>query len=149
MGTMTDDIKAHLAASAAAPKRRRPHSDAFKRQVLAACAVPGASVAAVALAHGLNANLVQTWRRWARARATRSVAASVPIAPARPAANTAVAEPPFIPLALPALPAAATAAPVAASDIRIEVKRGAASISVLWPTSAASDCAAWLRELLR
>ena len=30
--------------------------------VLAACNEPGASIAAVALAHGLNANLVRKWR---------------------------------------------------------------------------------------
>ena len=37
---------------------RRRHAADLKRQVLAACAEPGASVAQVALAHGLNANLV-------------------------------------------------------------------------------------------
>ena len=45
---------------------RRRHSAEFKRQVLAECAQPGASVAGVALAHWINANLVQKWRRQAR-----------------------------------------------------------------------------------
>jgi transposase len=45
------------------PKQRRRHSAAFKAQVLAACAEPGASVAAVALAFKLNDNLVHQWRR--------------------------------------------------------------------------------------
>ncbi|MBI2750944.1 MAG: transposase, partial [Burkholderiales bacterium] len=40
---------------------RRTHSPEFKAQVLAACARPGASVAAVALDHGLNANVVRKW----------------------------------------------------------------------------------------
>ena len=44
-----------------APRRR--HADELKARVLAACAEPGASVAAVAQAHGLNANLVHKWRR--------------------------------------------------------------------------------------
>ena len=44
-------------------KQRRRHSAAFKAQVLAACAEPGASVAAVALSFGLNDNLVHQWRR--------------------------------------------------------------------------------------
>jgi transposase len=39
-----------------APRRRR--ADDLKARVLAACAEPGASVAAVAQAHELNANLV-------------------------------------------------------------------------------------------
>ena len=34
-------------------------------------------------------------------------------------------------------------------SIRIELKRGALSINVLWPRSAAGDFALWLRELLR
>lgn len=42
---------------------RRRHSAEVKAKVLAACDEPGASVAAVAHAHGLNANLVHKWRR--------------------------------------------------------------------------------------
>jgi transposase len=47
--------------SKSAPRRR--HSDERKAQVLAACDEAGASVAAVARAHNLNANLVHKWRR--------------------------------------------------------------------------------------
>lgn len=36
------------------PKSRRRHSAEFKAQVVAACAEPGATVAAVARAFGLN-----------------------------------------------------------------------------------------------
>ena len=36
---------------------RRHHGEALKAKVLEACAQPGASVAKVALDHGLNANL--------------------------------------------------------------------------------------------
>lgn len=39
------------------PKQRRRHSAAFKAGVLVACAEPGASIAAVALAFKLN----ETW----------------------------------------------------------------------------------------
>jgi transposase len=42
------------------------------------------------------------------------------------------------------LPAKSTAC-----DIRIELRRGATSITVTWPTDAAAECAAWMRELLR
>ena len=38
---------------------RRRHSAQFKREVLAACDEPGASIAGVALAFSLNANLVR------------------------------------------------------------------------------------------
>jgi len=42
-------------------RRRRKHSAEFKAQVLAECRQPGASVAAVAIAHGLNPNVVRKW----------------------------------------------------------------------------------------
>ena len=44
-------------------KPRRRHSEEFKARVMAACSVPGASVAAVAQSFGVNDNLVHQWRR--------------------------------------------------------------------------------------
>ena len=41
---------------------RRRHSAELKAKVLAACSEPGASISGIALAHGLNANLVHKWR---------------------------------------------------------------------------------------
>lgn len=43
--------------------RRRVHSDGFKRKVVELSLVPGASVAAIALEHGINANLLFGWRK--------------------------------------------------------------------------------------
>lgn len=42
---------------------RRQHERAFKADLVSQCLVPGASVAAVALAGGINANLLFKWRR--------------------------------------------------------------------------------------
>jgi transposase len=106
---------------------RRRHSAELKAQVLADCAQPGASVAHVALSHGINANVVHKWRRLSGARAQ---VAQVPT---------------FVPVAL----APAAAAPSPAPDIRIELRHGSTSMAVTWPVSAASECAAWMRELLR
>ena len=47
-------------------RSRRVWSDAEKRQIVAEAVVPGASVAEIARRHGVNANLVFTWRRAAR-----------------------------------------------------------------------------------
>ena len=47
---------------------RRRHSAAFKRKLLELIEQPGASVAGVALEHGVNANLVFKWRRTKRER---------------------------------------------------------------------------------
>ena len=104
---------------------RRRHSAELKAQVLSECTQPGASVAGVALSHGINANIVHKWRRLANAGA-------VPV----PSAS-------FIPVALPA-PAISPQ-----QDIRVEVRRGATTMTITWPAAAASDCAAWMRELLR
>ena len=40
---------------------RRTYSREYKFEVIEECSVPGASVAAVALSHKLNANLVRRW----------------------------------------------------------------------------------------
>lgn len=113
----------------ARPKQRRKHSAQLKERVVAACAVPGASVARIALEHGLNANLVHRWRRVAEGRElgpeVKSVAAQ------------------FVSLPM------ATSIGSAPADIRIELKHGPTSIRVTWPMVAASECATWLRELLR
>ena len=45
----------------AAGRRRRKHSDEFKARAVRACEQPGVSMAAVALAHGINANLLRRW----------------------------------------------------------------------------------------
>jgi transposase len=44
-------------------KGRPNYSSEFKRQIVAAASVPGASVSKLAMAHQLNANMVFRWRR--------------------------------------------------------------------------------------
>ena len=46
-----------------AKAKKRRHSTAFKRKLVGLTKQPGASVAAIALEHGVNANLVFKWRR--------------------------------------------------------------------------------------
>lgn len=122
--------------SKGAPRRR--HSEELKAQVVASCGQPGASVAAIAQAHGLNANLVHKWRRGLARLPPRAVTAVPATSAAEPGAGV------FVPLQLPAQAPAARG-----SDIRIELRRGATSVIVTWPTDAARECASWMRELLR
>ena len=85
------------------PKRtRQERSPELKAQVLAECERPGASVAQVALAHGVNANLVHGWRRLERERrqaatdAVMAASAAAPMIEAMPVVPvrvTAVASP--------------------------------------------------------
>lgn len=42
-------------------QRRRKHGAEFKAKVVSACRKPGVSIAAVALANRLNANLLRRW----------------------------------------------------------------------------------------
>lgn len=57
-----DTIEMERAESGVARRRvKRKHSAEFKARVVDACHVRGASVAGVALAHGVNANLVRKW----------------------------------------------------------------------------------------
>jgi transposase-like protein len=102
------------------------------------------SIAAVALANGLNANMVRKWVIDAEGRGRQTPTPNpVGLAPVtdKPTPNAPLS---FLQLALPAPPA-----PAPADEIRIELQRGATAIKVAWPSTAAADCAAWLRELLR
>ena len=115
-------------------KRRRRHSLEFKQKVVQACLLPGVSTAAVALQHGLNANLL---RRWVAAHEVREVAAPAPEPMIRPSAE-------FV-----ALPLQTSPVPPALQNIVIELKRGAATVTVRWPSTAATECASWLQGWLR
>ncbi len=123
-------------------RRRRIHSAGFKAHIVAACCKPGVSSAAVAMANGINANLVRRWVKEAEIGAARE-----PGSTAGQPEKTRPAAPPspkFLPLSLPN----PVSAPVA-TDIRIELQRGATTVTMTWPVGAASECAAWMRELLR
>ena len=56
--------------------RRRRHGATLNAQILAECERPGASIAAIAMAHGVNANLVHKWR--ARAAKRQDIAVTAP-----------------------------------------------------------------------
>jgi transposase len=115
-------------------RRRRRHSSEFKAAVIQECMHPGVSIAAVALGHGLNANMLRKW----------VIDAEHTLAPkpkAAPEQDVPIASPTFVPLALPA--------PAVPGDIRIELQRSGTTVTLIWPAGAARDCAAWLRDWLR
>src|SRR4029077_11185116 len=114
-------------------RRRRVHSAEFKAEAVAACRRPGASIAAAALERSINANLL---RRWV-VEAERVEAGTSSAPKALPAPSEAF-------IALPAQRSAADNTP-----IRVEVRRGAQTVSVQWPRSAMYECGIWLRELLK
>jgi len=115
-------------ASASRPQRRF-YSPQLKGQVTQECRQSGASVAGVALSHGINANIVHRWlREFTPTALVPQLQAFVPVTLDEPAPG---------------------AAPQTVPDIRVEVQRANATIVVKWPLQGSAACAAWLREWLR
>ena len=126
----------HTMASEARTKtpKRRFYSSELKLQVVEACAQPGASIAGIAMQHGINTNIVHRWLR------EHSQGTLIPTAQA------------FVPLTLESAAQAAKVEPVTATDgvaIRMELRRGASTATLTWPSELAGECGAWLREWLR
>ena len=107
---------------------RRRYSAEFQAQVRCECDAPGASVAKVAMAHGINANVVHRWRQLAREGRAELPARTIE----------------FVPVSL-----APTPAKTFAGDIQIQLRRGTTAMVITWPVSASADFAAWTREILK
>ena len=105
---------------------------------------PAASVAAVALANGLNANMLRRWVHEAAAGGGASKATATSVAPAlagflqlpmREAEHHAVLDAQPVPPTVPRPP-----------DITVEIHRGGTTVNARLPMDERS--AAWLREVL-
>ena len=125
------------------PGRRthRRHGVEFKAQVVLASRQPGVSMASVALANGLNANMLRRWVIEAERMGPMVLSGHGALA-----VNTAAASglPVFVAVQMPTPPATP-----AQPDIHIELTRGPTTIVMRWPASIAGACATWLREMLR
>ena len=124
-----------------APMRRsrRRYTAEFKQQAIEACLQPGISMASVALANGLNANLL---RRWVTERQEEAAGTAV-LPDQHPLERPESTAPGLVPITV-AMP---ETAPV--SEIKIEIHRSQMLISIIWPGSQSTSCADWLRDLLR
>ena len=123
------------------PLKRRRHAPEFKAMVVAECSGPGVSTAAIALRHGLNANLL---RRWVNEGMGEKSGHTDPL----PEDEVAQVEEPvvsrkgFIPVRL-------EVREPSAQSLEIDISRGSVLVKVRWPISISRECGAWLRELLR
>ena len=109
-------------------RRRRHYSAELKEQILLECAHPGASAAQVAMAHGINANIVHGWRKLVR-EANALVSPAPSCVPVTVAAEDWQAPP--------------------ERQIDLELRRGPLTVKLSWPMTEVTDLGIWLRELLR
>jgi transposase-like protein len=115
---------------------RRRHAPEFKAQVIEACLQPGVSVAAVALANGLNANYLRRWVKEHREQMAGSGVATSVVASDRSPAM-------LIPVEVE--PAVATDG----DEIRLDIRRGGLAVQIAWPVGQSAVLGTLLRELLR
>ena len=110
-------------------RRRRTHSAEFKTNLVNLCQQPGRSIAAVALAHELNANLL---RRWIR---QYSEHASMPVVQSSAR---------LVPVQVSVLES-----PKAGTNIQLDIQHGKTHVSIRWPATDAASCAQWLAAWLK
>jgi len=111
-------------------RTRRRHSPELKTKILAECSQPGASVAKIAMSHGINANIVHSWRKRAHnavVAATDAVTTFIPVTVESPATEDASK----------------------GDHVCIELHGVGLLVKLTWPLSAAEQLSAWTRELLR
>ena len=123
--------------AAPVPRRNRRHAPEFKARVIAACLQQGVSIAAVALANGLNANFLRSWVKAYRDQQRSDVTIGVGGVPAKRTAPT------LVPVRVQ------TPSGESSSTIEVEIRRQQTVVAIRWPTSEATACAQWLRDLLR
>ena len=107
-------------------RQRNSYPKPFKSQVIQECLQSGASVASIALSHGINANVVRKWIRQFRD------------------ADSASIVPAFISLPVPSNNCAQSRA-----SISVEIPYGASQLTVSWPDSDPDGCARFIRGLTR
>lgn len=115
-------------------KQRRRHSEAFRAQVVEESTKPGVSVAAVALANGLNANLL---RRWIKESAQRvPISATLAITPASRSMTV-------VPVSI------APTDDCGREEIRIDIRRAGIAAQLAWPATRTAELSVLLRDLLK
>lgn len=116
-------------------RRRRKHAEDFKAQLVAACLQPGISIAAVAQANELNANLLRRWVKERRDEQQEGRGGGIE--------SVATLPPTLVPVTL------SSPEVELSRDIKIEIHRQQTVFEITWPVSQAAICAQWLRDILR
>ena len=113
MGTTLDSV-----ANSGTRKGRPNYSHEFKRQIVAAASLPGASVSQLAMEHRLNANMVFRWRREVAAGAAGSKEGPTTVVPHLLVRDQAAAAP------------MTSATQCKSNDFKVEVTIGGACVRI-------------------
>jgi transposase len=122
------------------PRTHRTYTAQFKAQLVAACQQPGVSIAALAGQHAMNANVLHRWIKEHHRSGCHPLAA--PDRASEPVPSSLQSA--FIPVQLPS--AVAQPGP---QDIKVELRKGALSMALTWPLSAAAQFASWSAAMLK
>lgn len=124
------------------PTRRthRTYTPEFKAELVKACQQPGASIAALAGQQGMNANVLHRWLKEHQRSGCHQLAK--PCAPSITGVPSPT--PAFLALAVPLVTPGHQA-----QAIKVELRKGALSMTMTWPLSAAADLAGWTAALLK
>jgi len=112
--------------------RRRTYTTEFRQGLVAQCQ-PGVSVSRIALAHGINANLLRKWIDRYRNQLPAPVAA----------------EPSKLVAVQVELPVKAQAEAACSEAIEISLTKRTTHINIRWPGNQAQACATWLSAWLK
>jgi transposase-like protein len=109
-------------------RRRQQHAPEFKQRLVALCQ-PGISISRVALAHGVNANLLRRWiKQFSASKPSPLITAQAKLVPVQ--VNASVDS-------------------TANDAIEITIQKNSGRVSIRWPGSQAQTCALWLAECLK
>jgi transposase-like protein len=123
-----------------ARRTHRTYTAEFKAQLVAACQQPGASIAALAGSQGMNANVLHRWlKEHAHSGCHQIVKQGRSDTP-----SSILQVPAFVPVQL-----TVTEPEPAGAEIKAELRKGALSMHITWPVSAAAQFASWATALLK
>jgi transposase len=138
-------LKDSQTARNTARRTHRTYTREFKVELVGACQVSGASIAAIAGAQGMNANVLHRWlKEHARSGCHGQRIDSGNANASRSSVTLRSPAPAFIPVQLPAR----DPEPVAQA-IKAEVRKGALTMSITWPISTSADFASWATSILK
>lgn len=134
-------------------RTHRTYTPEFKAELVAACQQPGVSIAALASSHAMNANVLHRWlKEHEHSGCHQLIRADPSGAPQRQLQATSPASA-FIPLKLPTMIHESKVPELPQikerTEFKVELRKGALSMTVTWPLSAVDDFTQWTALILK